>query len=196
MGRIAGGGAVDHLEVERGNAAPWDGEVVVGVGAQEADLEFPVRVDDLRVTDWKSDKLPDDAVNEDDPELAEEKGPRIHLQNGDILVGQIGEVKDGRLEVITSVTPVRVPLDRMRRVKLTSREDDSYEEPRLMKGDVRAWFEDGSRLTFRLDSLADNKVTGFSQTFGEATFDLDALSRLEFNIYSDKFRALRASRGW
>ena len=157
---------------------------------------YAVRISDLRVTDWKSDKLPDDAVNEDDPELAEEKGPRIHLQNGDILVGQIGEVKDGRLEVITSVTPVRVPLDRMRRVKLTSREDDSYEEPRLMKGDVRAWFEDGSRLTFRLDSLADNKVTGFSQTFGEATFDLDALSRLEFNIYSDKFRALRASRGW
>ena len=157
---------------------------------------YAVRISDLRVTEWKSDKLPDDVSTEEDPELADEEGPRIHLQNGDILVGEIGEVKDGRLEVITKVTPVRVPLDRMSRVKLTDRDDPNYEEPRLMRGDVRAWFHDGGRLTFRLDALADNMITGTSQTFGEVSFSLDAFSRIEFNIYNEKFRPLRASRGW
>lgn len=155
---------------------------------------YPVRIANLRITEWTSAELPDDKVNEESPVLEGEEGQRIRLQNGDVIIGQIGEIEDGRLHIITPVTPVRIPLGRIRSMKLTGRDDPTYEEPRRNKGDVRAWFHNGSQLTFRLDSFEDNTLEGFSQTFGTNTFALQSLTRLEFNIYSERLRAIRAAR--
>lgn len=137
-----------------------------------------------------------DLRDESQEEEIEEEGQRLHLQNGDVLVGEIGEVKDGLLEVTTQHTPIKVPIERMRTVKLTNRADPAYEEPKRVKGDIRAWFRDGGRLTFRLESFQDGVLTGTSQTFGEAHFDLSSFSRIEFNIYSEKFKSLRNESSW
>jgi hypothetical protein len=88
---------------------------------------------------------------------------------------------------------MKIPIDRMRVVNLAA---GDYEEPKLMKGDVRAWLKEGGRVTFRLDSFTKDTIKGYSQTFGEAEFKLGAFSRLEFNIYKEEFEAMRGTNGW
>jgi len=157
---------------------------------------YPVRVSRIELSEWTSANLPDDRqagiVNEE----ALEEGQQIILQNGDVLVGDVGLVKDGVLEVTTAHTPIKVPIERMSSVHLTDKSDANYEEPIRKPGDVRAWFRSGGRITFRLDSFSDGKLEGFSQTFGTATFDSNAFSRIEFNIYNEDYRSLRQETSW
>ena len=61
---------------------------------------------------------------------------------------------------------------------------------------MRAWLREGGRITFRLDSFDRDTLTGYSQTFGEVEFKLNAFSRLEFNIYNEELEALRGSSNW
>jgi hypothetical protein len=59
------------------------------------------------------------------------------------------------------------------------------------KGDILAWFADGGRLTFRLDSMSPETLGGYSQAFGDGKFQIGAFSRLEFNIYNEGWKELR-----
>ncbi len=63
-----------------------------------------------------------------------------------------------------------------------------------MKGDVRAWWHDGGHVTFQLKAIDGNSVTGYSQSFGEQKFDLNAFSRIEFNIYNEELNQMREWR--
>ncbi len=88
---------------------------------------------------------------------------------------------------------MKIPVGRMRSVNLATGE---YEEPIRKKGDVRAWLREGGRLTFRLDSFGADSIKGYSQTFGDAEFKLNAFSRLEFNIYNEEFESMRGADNW
>ena len=68
-----------------------------------------------------------------------------------------------------------------------------YQKPKLMKGDVRAWFADGGSVIFRLDGVEDGHFLGYSQTFGEGRFRRDAFRRVEFNIHKPELEPLRPS---
>nr|NIP94978.1 hypothetical protein [Akkermansiaceae bacterium] len=126
-------------------------------------------------------------------ELTEEEGQLIRLQNGDLVVGQVGQIIDGVLDIKTKHCDMKIPVGRMRSVNLATGE---YEEPIRKKGDVRAWLREGGRLTFRLDSFGADSIKGYSQTFGDAEFKLNAFSRLEFNIYNEEFESMRGADNW
>jgi hypothetical protein len=63
-------------------------------------------------------------------------------------------------------------------------------------GDVRTTFPDGSSMVFRLDGVEDGEITGSSQNFGSATFDMSAFSRIEFNIYDVDLEGKRGAEDW
>jgi hypothetical protein len=149
--------------------------------------EYPLRISNIRASVWTGD-LPENAEDEKAEDAIEEKGQVILLQNGDTIIGEVGDIKDGILTVASQYGEIPVPVQRMRALDLAG---DDYEEPIRKTGDVRAWLKEGGRITFRLDSFEDGKMQGYCQTFGEATFDLDAFSRLEFNIYNEDFDGLR-----
>jgi hypothetical protein len=65
-----------------------------------------------------------------------------------------------------------------------------------MPGDVRAWFPEGGRITFRMDDLKDGKFTGFSQQFGTAEFDISAFERIEMNLGNLELEPQRPKLGW
>jgi hypothetical protein len=88
---------------------------------------------------------------------------------------------------------MKIPVDRMRTVDLST---GDYEEPIRKNGDVRAWLREGGRITFRLDSFTRDTLKGYSQTFGDAEFKLNAFSRLEFNIYDEELESMRGSSNW
>jgi hypothetical protein len=51
-------------------------------------------------------------------------------------------------------------------------------------------------VTFRLDTFDRESLSGYSQTFGDATFKLSAFSRIEFNIYDDELESMRGTNNW
>lgn len=154
--------------------------------------EYPLRISNIRASAWKGD-LPEGTTPEAGEDAIDEEGQVILLQNGDTVIGEVGEVKDGILTITSKHGEIPVPVRRMRRIDLTG---SDYDEPIRKNGDIRAWLKGGGRITFRLDSFRDGKMEGYSQSFGEATFDLSAFSRLEFNIYDENLDHLRDGGDW
>ncbi|NNC88589.1 MAG: hypothetical protein HKN82_09050 [Akkermansiaceae bacterium] len=153
---------------------------------------YPIRISRMQVSPWKGD-LPENADLQPDDDILEEDGQQIRLQNGDLVIGEVGEIEDGVLSIKTKHADIAIPVERMRTVNLSGSE---FEEPKRMKGDVRAWLREGGRLTFRLDAFRDGRIKGYSQTFGDAEFDLSAFSRLEFNIYNEDLESNRGGPEW
>ena len=154
---------------------------------------YPVRISRIRVNPWKGDLPETVQLAEEDTESEEMEGQKIRLQNGDVVVGDVGLIEGGVLAVDTEFCKMKIPVDRMRTIDLS---EGDYEEPIRKKGDVRAWLREGGRITFRLDSFANDTLKGYSQTFGDVEFKLSAFSRLEFNIYNEELDSLRGTGKW
>jgi hypothetical protein len=155
--------------------------------------DYPLRISQLRASPWKGELPESPGTGEDEGPALEEEGQKIRLQNGDVVIGEIGEIEEGVLSIKTKHADIRIPVDRMRTINLAG---GDYEEPKLMNGDVRGWLREGGRITFQLKSFSGNTLTGYSQTFGETKFDLNAFSRLEFNIHTEELDALRHTPNW
>ncbi|MCH7225311.1 hypothetical protein [Haloferula sp. A504] len=130
-------------------------------------------------------------MDEPEPDESEASGPDesqgIKLRNGDLVDGEIVEIADGMVRLKTSFNEFELPVSRLRSFALRTAEEAANPElrwePIRRKGDIRASFTDGGRLTFQLVGFEDGHLIGRSQTFGEARFDLGVFSSLEFNIY-------------
>jgi hypothetical protein len=144
----------------------------------------PLSISRIRLSEWDG-TLPDsevtlntNAINNPEPEKDEQ---RIHLRNGDILLGKVHKIENSEISLTTRFNEIKLPVSRIKKLALAPNE---YDERLLQNGDIRAWFQDGDYVTFRLEEItADGKIKGYSQHFGTATFDPRAFSRLECNIY-------------
>lgn len=150
---------------------------------------YPIQISRIRVSPWKGD-LPENVEVENEPDEEDLEGQKIRLQNGDIVIGDVGQIQNGVLDIKTEFCQMKIPVDRMRTIDLATGE---YEEPIRKKRDVRAWLREGGRITFRLDSFTKDALKGYSQTFGDVEFKLNAFSRLEFNIYEEELESLRGA---
>lgn len=121
-----------------------------------------------------------------DVEEEEKNDGKMVLKNGDRVRGTVKSIEDGVITIETPFRDVALPVERLRTLALMPVD---LEEPKRENGDVRAWFMEGGSIVFRLEGVTDDglSVQGYSQTFGNAVFDLSAFNRLEFNIY-DLFR--------
>jgi hypothetical protein len=117
---------------------------------------------------------------------------RIELRNGDSIVGQILSIIDGMMTVKTPFREVKLPVEALRTVALKPAE---FERCKRENGDIRGWFPDGSFMVFRLDEVSEGLLTGYSQHFGTARFNMAAFNRIEFNIYKPEFEAIRKANG-
>lgn len=162
------------------------------------DMQSSIEISRIRITTWdglidgewkdvqmglRGFQQPAEGPKENEPE---EEG--ILLRNGDRILGDAVGIEDGKVRLKTSFKEFSLPVSRLRTFALRSAEDANDPElcwkPIRRAGDIRAWFPHGGAFTFELIGIEDGKLTGRSQTFGDAAFDLDAFSRLEFNIYA------------
>jgi hypothetical protein len=168
----------------------------------------PLRVSQIRVEPWDGtiDKMPEPRpgfnrrfgfpeFEEEEP--SDESKPateeRMELANGDSLAGEVSSIQDGIITVRSPLGEIRLPVARLRTVKLKSAE---AERSKRYEGDIRAWLPDGSSIVFRLDASSGDTLTGFSQNFGTATFNTAAFRRIEFNIYTPDYEDLRRAEEW
>ncbi len=115
---------------------------------------------------------------------------RVELHNGDTIIGKATAIDEkSQLEVATEYGNFFVPIERLKSFQLTNPEN--HEQPRLYSQDVRAHFHHGGHVTLRLSGIDSKTITGYSQVFGDATFELLAFSHIEFNPYEPSFRERR-----
>lgn len=149
---------------------------------------------DIRAWDGRIEEDGDSKSESDNQEPIPPGSQRIRLRNGDIVTGKVLGVEKEHLTIETPHGTIHLPLVRMARVVL-HREDEKNTEschpPKIMNGDVRAWFPEGGNVVFRLDGIEGDHFIGYSQVFGTALFRRDAFSRVEFNIYADELEPLR-----
>jgi hypothetical protein len=173
------------LEISRIEVSAWDGDV-----GQLPDPQLHGGMPQFG-------NLGDDEVEGMDDETdasSPDKKPnteRMELRNGDSIEGQVISIVDGVINVKTPFREVKLPIEAVRSVALKPVE---LERCKRENGDVRAWFPDGSSMVFRLDRLAGNKISGTSQNFGKAEFEITAFSRIEFNIYDPNLQEIRAAK--
>lgn len=153
----------------------------------------PQRFSNISIAQWDG-VLPLQVDDEEEtkkvgPQLEELEGQEIRLANGDVVIGSVDTIDEGLARLSTSFGDVGVPIKRMRSVALS----DDVDEVRMEAGDVRAWFHEGGYITIKLKSLDDKKIKGYSQVWGDAEFDLNAFSRIEFNIWKPELEASRMS---
>lgn len=116
-------------------------------------------------------------------------GQPIELQNRDTILGKVETIEDGKLLITTEFMPISVPIERLKSFEITSKKEG--EEPRIYPGGVRAYFWSGGFVSFRLSDISPTTISGYSQVFGDATFDLRAFSHISFNPYNEEFRERR-----
>lgn len=144
----------------------------------------PLTIARIRLSEWDG-ILPDtmvdlstNPINNPEPEKDEQ---RVHLRNGDILLGKVHKIENSEISLTTRFNEIKLPVSRIKKLSIAPNE---YDERLLQNGDIRAWFHDGDYVTFRLEEItSDGKIKGYSQHFGTATFDPRVFSRLECNIY-------------
>ena len=159
-----------------------------------AEERYPIEISNINVTPWNGKTFPKQQLaiepkkseeNEDKKELPPH---RIILSNGDEVPGTVGKVQDNRMIIETEYTPIQIPIKRIKTLSLGS----IGEEPKKYSQDVRAWFHEGGHVTLKLATFKDDKISGFSQAFGEVSFDLRAFSKIDFHIYDKKYNDKRA----
>lgn len=145
-----------------------------------------ISISNIRISPWSGVRAnTPDAPTTAPPEGAQagqqvQQPHSIILLNGDKVPGTVGAIENGRMMIQTEHTPIRIPVANIQSISL----GDKREEPKKYKGDVRAWFCHGGFITLRMASIKDNILHGYSQATGDVSIDLDAFSRIDFNIYS------------
>lgn len=164
----------------------------------------PLQVSRIRVMAWDGKDDETEGEQEKQAQADEAKAPegsqRIALRNGDSVTGVVAGVEEGVLKIRSAHGDIRLPVSRMRSVALHTEEDKKnlvgWEEPKLLNGDIRAWFPEGGHVVFRLDAIENGMLKGYSQIFGEARFRIDAFQRIEFNIHHWDYEPLRQKGVW
>lgn len=162
----------------------------------------PLRLTNLSLSQWDG-KLPKSELAESDegevvpsPEAAlpddefeKMEGQHIELKNGDTIIGKIREVTDGRLMAETTYGDIAIPVERAANINL---DIGKKHEPKMWNGEIRAWYHNGGFLTLQLISQDGQKIHASSQVFGEADIDLNAFSRIDFNIWQRELESERS----
>lgn len=122
------------------------------------------------------------------------KGQRFLLKNGDLLVGEIKEIKDGLMTVKTEDATFPIPVINMRKIHMG--ETKVKREPMQEESDIKAWFHDGGWIMLKPISLKNGKLKASHQAFGELDFDLTAFKKIDLNLDNKSFNRLRSEEKW
>ncbi|MGB0328704.1 MAG: hypothetical protein ACPGJR_14360 [Akkermansiaceae bacterium] len=183
---------IDNTEI--GNWTGTDDNVLKGKWLHFVPQnDNPIRFSKISVSQWDGvlpARKPKEEGEEKDPDEKDEF-EEIRLANGDVVSGNVKKIDAGIASLATGYGDVRVPVKVMRSVGLTGKKDQVI----MKENDVRAWFHEGGYITFKLKSLNEKTLIGYSQAWGEAEFDLNAFSRIEFNIWRPELDAARYGTG-
>jgi len=117
----------------------------------------------------------------------------MQLANGDFVSGEPMAIDDGIVTIKSPLGEVKLPVDRLRTLSLKAL---NSERAIRRNGDIRVYTKNGSRLVMRLEAVEEGRLVGLSQNFGQAFIGIDAIERIDFNIYDQALESMRAGGEW
>jgi hypothetical protein len=153
---------------------------------KQTDLD-EMKISHISLTPWdttlSNEKLLITVNSLDNPKpIGNEK--KMVLSNGDIILGDIKKIEGEKIFLATRYKNLELSLEKLKFIEI---KEDIRNERVLKKGDVRAWFEDGSHITFRLDGITpEGDLITYSQCYGIANFNQSAFTRIDLHPYHRK----------
>jgi len=108
------------------------------------------------------------------------KSGGLQLANGDVVSGDIVEVKDGFFVIKSPNYEARLP------VHLASNLNLAVQRPvkqRKMQQDVLLRLLDNTQMTLQLRSFSKDKLKGWSEALGEVEVDMQKVKNIDLNLY-------------
>jgi len=134
------------------------------------------RISGISVTSWDGRLDGDASASAKDADL-------LRLNNGDKVSGMVKSIANGQVALAASFAEMNVPLERIVAVEFASAKS---ERSRRNAADIQAFFPDGRRVTFALEKLDEQNLSGMSETCGRITAALGAFRRVQFHIYEKR----------
>ena len=147
--------------------------------------DYEMRIQNIKLFKWNG-SLPQKLGTEEESEL--QKKNQLLLANGDALVGDLGKTHQDNIELTTEYTSYNVPLARVRSIQLAAKDEN---HPRADKYDLKAYFKSGGWIILDPILLTPSTLVGNHEAIGDITFDLNAFSHIEFNVYDKQLNKLR-----
>ena len=153
--------------------------------------EKVMRISNMSLEKWNG-TIP---TPEDEKALNQLKGDgqRILLANGDAVVGKIGLIKNGMLDIKTEHADLKLPLFGIRDLKLPSTEKN---QPKMEPNDVKAHFKGGGWIILNVSSIDKEFVHCKHEAIGNHKFRIDAFEKIEFSIYKRSYNKIRKDQAW
>jgi hypothetical protein len=134
------------------------------------------RLSNIRVREWTG-KLP-----EPESEAPRPTVDRILLVNGDTAEGHVTAITNGATQIEASFRTIGIPLDRMQRIDFAFPE---AQRARLYSEDARLFFRNDGYITLKIHAIDAQRVSGYSENYGDLSADLSAFQEVQFNLYRD-----------
>ncbi|MFC4993997.1 hypothetical protein [Rubritalea tangerina] len=155
------------------------------------DNDHRLRLSEMRLEKWTG-ALPTQKDEDAFRDLKGE-GQKLMLANGDAIIGKIGAIEDGILNIETIHTPLKVPLAKIRDLNLPMAQEN---HPRSLSGDIKAYYRDGGWITINVESIDEKAIHGSNEAIGKHSFQLSAFKKLELNVYNREFNKMRKEIQW
>lgn len=131
-----------------------------------------IKLSNIRVTEW------DSALEPDPPSESELQQDVIHLRNRDKVIGDVVEIRDGKLVASVEQTNLEIPLGRVTQVYLAQKESGPVaSKPWQIRVDVAG----GGRVSFELEKWTDERISGRSTNFGLVALNPESIRQIQFN---------------
>jgi hypothetical protein len=143
-----------------------------------AQLEGPsINISNVKVAQWEGEFGLHDTVR------AAAKEDLVYLANRDKVSGQLLELQDGKLSILTGHSTLDIPLSRVTQIHLAHPETNL---PPAGPWQTRAYFAGGGSIALDLARWNGEEVLGESSNFGPVTFHPESIRQLRFNLHRSK----------
>jgi len=156
-----------------------------------SDNEKKMRISNMSLEKWNGAiPTPEDgeALN-----LLKGDGQRILLANGDAVVGKLGQISNGMLDIKTEYADLKLPIFGIRDLKLPTSEEN---HPKMEPNDVKAHFKGGGWVILNVSSIDKEFIHGEHKAIGNHKFRIDAFEKIELSIYKRSYNKIRKEQTW
>ncbi len=137
-----------------------------------------IKVENILVSKW------DGKIGEkDDGKAKVEEKDMIYFINNDMVSGKLISIAENTILFKTDFADLNVPIKRVVRVIFARK---NLHKARLNKMDIQGFFNDEHHVTLNLKNISDTELSGNSENFGNASFNIKAFKRIKFNIYKNR----------
>ncbi len=147
-----------------------------------------IKLSGIRITHW------DGRFESEAKTAKDEEEDVVVFVNNDKVTGKILTVADEKMQMQTAYAPLEIPVERITLIQFGKK---NQERARRNRGDIRSYFkETDGFVTVQLHDIKEGKLTGSTENFGEADFDISTFRSVEFNIYDERKEAGDDNDNW